>query len=94
MKAKLLLKERHQIDDHAFVELRVWQLPQPVSGSMHSYKYALVYVVSGECVLRYDNESGKGDHKHWATREVPYRFTTPERLLADFWHDVDQWRSK
>jgi hypothetical protein len=44
------------------------------------------------CVLRYDNEAGKGDHKHVDGVETGYRFTTPAQLLADFWRDVDQWR--
>ena len=26
------------------------------------------------------------------TMETPYVFTTPAKLLADFWFDVDQWR--
>jgi len=25
---------------------------------MHDYKYALAYVVAGQCVIRYDNEAG------------------------------------
>jgi hypothetical protein len=35
-----------------------------VRGSRHQYKYRLVLVVNDDCVLRYDNEAGKGDHKH------------------------------
>ncbi|WP_136067490.1 toxin-antitoxin system TumE family protein [Modicisalibacter radicis] len=92
MKAELLLRERHQVAANAFAELRIWRVPQTVRGSRHEYKYALAYVVAGECVLRYDNEAGKGDHKHIGAEEVPYTFTTPARLLADFWADVDQWR--
>jgi hypothetical protein len=92
MKARLLLDERHQIDLAAFVALRVWQVPQPVRGSGHWYKYSLAYVVAGICVLRYDNEAGKGDHKHIGAIETAYRFITPDQLLADFWQDVDRWR--
>jgi hypothetical protein len=92
MKAKLLLEERHQLHDAAFAELRVWRVPQPVRGSRHDFKYTLAYVVTGVCVLRYDNEAGKGDHKHLGEIETPYRFSTPEQLLADFWQDVDHWR--
>jgi hypothetical protein len=73
--------------------LRIWQVPEPVRGSAHSLKYALAYVVSGTCVLRYDNEAGKGDHKHIGAAEAPYRFTTPDKLLADFWRDVDEWEA-
>ena len=93
MKARLLLRERQQLRIDAFVELRVWQVPQPVRGSSHSYKYALAYVVAEVCVLRYDNEAGKGDHKHIGSFETPYHFTTPDQLLLDFWQDVNQWKS-
>lgn len=92
MKAELLLRERHQIAPDAFAELRIWRVPQPVRGSRHEYKYALAYVVAGECLLRYDNEAGKGDHKHIGAEEMPYTFTTSAQLLADFWSDIDQWR--
>lgn len=92
MKAKLLLRERYQVAPNSFAELRIWRVLQPVRSSSHEYKYALVYVVEGKCVLRYDNEAGKGDHKHIGAEEVPYTFTTPAQLLADFWSDVDHWR--
>lgn len=92
MEAERLLDERHQVADEAFVELRVWRVPEPVRGSGHAYKYALAYVVRGACVLRYDNEAGKGDHRHVGAVETAYRFTTPARLLADFWTEVDRWK--
>jgi len=92
MKAELLLRERHQIAEEAFVAIRIWRVAQPVRGSRHDLKYSLAYVVSGLCVLRYDNEAGKGDHRHLGDREEPYQFSTPEALLTDFWNDVDRWR--
>ena len=57
-------------------------------------KYSLAYIVQSECVLRFDNEAGRGDHKHIGFVESDYRFTTPEQLLADFWSDVDKWRDE
>ena len=72
----------------------MWRVCTSVRGSGHDYKYSLALVIAGECVLRYDNEAGKGDHRHYRDREEIYRFTTPERLLADFWSDVDQWRQE
>lgn len=92
MKAGLLLDERHVLSEDSFVELVVWQVPRRVKDSAHRYKYRLAFVVAGRCVLRYDNEPGKGDHRHWGETESPYKFTTPERLIADFWNDVDNWR--
>jgi hypothetical protein len=92
MNAELMLKERHAVSEDAFVEMVVWRLASPVTGSQHGFKYRLAFVVNGRCVLRYDNERGKGDHKHMGEDEIPYTFTTPQALLDDFWNDVDNWR--
>ena len=90
MKAELLIDERVKAGDTAFAALKLWRVPNPVPGSAHSYNDRLAFVVEGVCVLRYDNESGKGDHKHIGDREPAYTVTTPRQLLADFWDDVRQ----
>jgi hypothetical protein len=53
----------------AFAELVLWEVPKPVASSAHAFKYRLAYVVDGECVVRYDNEVGKGDHRHFSGKE-------------------------
>jgi hypothetical protein len=93
MEAKLMLNERHTISEIAFVEMVGWHVPSPLPGSGHAFRYRLALVVNGICVLRYDNEAGKGDHQHKGEEEIPYQFITPQLLLKDFWHDVDDWRS-
>jgi len=92
MKAELLINERHILDARTFVEIVVWRLPRPARGSAHRFKYRLALVADGVCVLRYDNEAGKGDHRHVRDAEKPYNFTATENLLADFWQDVENWR--
>ncbi len=86
------MNERHVLDTETFVEIVVWRLPRPLRGSRHRFKYRLALVSNGICVLRYDNEAGKGDHRHLRDSENPYRFTDPEALLADFWNDVEKWK--
>ena len=93
MAAELLLDERRVLAESAFAELVVWKVPSPLPGSTHGFKYRLALVVEGVCVLRYDNEVGKGDHRHLGGEQLPYASTTPEQLLADFWSDVDRRRS-
>ena len=88
------MRERVVLSERSFAEVRIWRVPKPVPGSEHSFKYALAYVVDRVCVLRYDNEAGKGDHRHLGEDESPYECTTPEQLLADFWSDVDRWRPR
>jgi hypothetical protein len=94
MKAILLLRTRVVLSEAAFAELVLWQLPSSLEGSAHNYKYRLAYVVDGSCVLRYDNEVGKGDHRHWNGVETVYRFRTAERLVADFQKDIARWNDE
>ena len=91
MKATQLLASRIIYSEEIFAELVVWQLPKPVAAATHRYKYRLAYVVRGQCVLRYDNEVGKGDHRHLGERQSAYTFTTPEQLIADFQRDIARW---
>ena len=92
MNAELMLNERHIISGNSFVEIVVWRLPVPAMSSGHVFKYRLALVVEGHCVLRYDDEPDKGDHRHIHGEEYPYIFTIPQALLNDFWNDVDNWR--
>lgn len=91
MKALELVRTRISYSEAAFAELVLWQVPRPLDGSSHSYKYRLAYVVGGECVLRYDNEAGKGDHRHYRGKEGKYAFSTPDKLMGDFQRDIARW---
>ncbi|WP_259330985.1 toxin-antitoxin system TumE family protein [Acetobacter pasteurianus] len=62
------MKEKITLSERVFIELVVWEVPSPLRGSLHHYKYRLALISDGKCVLRYDNESGKGDHKHISRR--------------------------
>ena len=94
MKAEPLINHRTAISDSAFVELVLWRLPQPVPPCTHSYKYRLAYVVDGDCVVRFDNERGKGDHKHVDGVESQHVFGGPDELLADFRREVERWNDE
>lgn len=91
MKAEPLIRRRVVLAVHAFAEVAVWRLPAPVPPSEHPFKYRLAYVVNGECVLRYDNERGKGDHRHCGSIETDYVFSSPDQLMADFEADIARW---
>ena len=91
MKAVCLVRTRIIYSNTAFAELVLWRVPEPLAGSEHRFKYRLAYVVDGECVLRYDNEAGKGDHCHFDDGERLYEFTTVEKLIADFQGDIARW---
>jgi hypothetical protein len=91
MKARELFRVKESYGD-GFVEIVIWQLRDPVPPSGHPYKYRLAYVVDGERVVGYDNERGKGDHRHFRGREEIYRFVSPRQLMVDFMADVKGFR--
>lgn len=91
MKATLVARNRLVYAENAFAELVLWKVPAPVAGSNHAFKYRLAYVVDGVCVVRYDNEVGKGDHRHFGDKESDVAFTTPDALLAAFEQDIARW---
>jgi Family of unknown function (DUF6516) len=88
MKAELLFHQRINYDDDGIVEMVLWRVPAPVSPSTHGLKYSLFYGRPGVREVCYDNERGKGDHRHYQGVETKYAFSSVEQLLADFWADV------
>lgn len=94
MNAHELIRRRVILASDAFADIVVWQVAQPVSGCSHAFKYRLAFVVKGVCVLRYDNEVGKGDHKHFGYDEMRYEFSNPRQLVADFMNDVRRWQDE
>ena len=91
MKATLVARTRIVYAENAFADLVLWRVPSSVVGSAHEFEYRLAYVVDGACVVRYDNEVGKGDHRHFGDKETAYSFSTPEALLAAFERDITRW---
>lgn len=91
-KATLLYEEKRIYADGAILQAKLWVVPEAVRGSNHLLKYSLYYGRPGERLVAYDNEAGKGDHRHYGDREVPYTFSTVEQLVADFLQDVGALR--
>lgn len=89
MDTQLVIKDRVRKGD-ALIERVVWVLPVPVKGCTHPFKYRLYCGRNGATVVRYDNESGKGDHRHLGKneRQYAYLFTTLEQLIHNFEADV------
>lgn len=93
MKARLLFKEKKILEDGYILELVLWELPQKTKDRPHGYKYRLYFGDrEGKCLIRYDNESGKGDHKHIGEEEIVYEFVDRNKLIKDFYNDVIQAR--
>ena len=94
MKARLIAQAKEIRDDASIVEIVVWELAEPLPPCRHRYKYRLFYGRPGECLVRYDNARGKGDHRHADGVEATYEFTTLDALLADFERDVTNWKEQ
>lgn len=93
MAARPLFREKHVLPDGSIVELVIWQSPKKTADRPHGIKYRLYYgTADGRCLVRYDNETGKGDHRHDEEREFPYTFVDVETLMSDFLADVARAR--
>jgi len=89
MKAELIFREKQKLD--GFIrEMIVWHLHKPVTGCRHQFKYRFYLGRDdGTCLVRYDNERGKGDHKHIEGIELPYLFRSLEATFDDFLADIE-----
>lgn len=88
MKAALLKHDKFTDEYGNLVEMKIWKTP----ANEHTpcgVKYSLVYVVDGQRDVGYDNERGKGDHRHLGADESPYRFIDIDLLVEDFLRDVE-----
>ena len=87
----LIAGRRTVYSPNSFAELVFGQVPKRVEGPEHDLKYWLAYVVDEVCVVRYENEIGKGDYRHFGVLESNYKFASPEKLIIDFQKDIAKW---
>lgn len=94
MKAKLIYHGK-TIKQGYITEIKIWELPNKTRERPHGIKYRCYYGNSfGNCLVRYDNEHGKGDHKHIGNNEEPYQFISIEKLMQDFFKDINYLTTK
>jgi hypothetical protein len=88
-----VLHYRRDLPDGDIIQVVVWLLSTPLPGSAHLYKYRLHYQkADGSDYVRYDNERGKGDHRHISGMEEPSQFESVKKLAQDFYTTIDQTR--
>lgn len=80
----MIYRFEQDYDDGAMVRMVIWEVPSPVSPSGHRFKYRLVYINDGKRIIGFDNERGKGDHRHDGDDESPYAFVDVPTLIRDF----------
>ena len=86
MAARMLFHHK-ETRGEVIIEMVIWQLPEPTEYRPHGLKYRFFCGTTNTCFVRYDNESGKGDHRHYGEREEAYGFQSIERLVEDFRND-------
>ncbi len=94
MKARKVLHKKTKFEDGAIREMVIWQLSETTKNRPHGIKYRLYYGKEGQRLVGYDNETGKGDHRHFLGKEFPYKFENVEKLLADFKDDIQSVRQR
>lgn len=90
MKAELLKHHHQRLSNGGLIEMKIWKLPCPVPPCEHAFKYRLVYVLEGIRMVGFDNERGKGDHKHLDGKQYAYRFVSIDQLLDDFLSEIER----
>ncbi|OIQ98337.1 hypothetical protein GALL_196150 [mine drainage metagenome] len=87
-----MVRRRVVFSDGDLVEAVVWTVPTPVPPTEHGFKYRLVLISGGRRVVGFDNERGRGDHRHEGDLVSPYAFRGIDQLLEDFACAVEEWR--
>ncbi|WP_116520135.1 toxin-antitoxin system TumE family protein [Achromobacter insuavis] len=93
MSATLIINEKSVDAEGGIMQIVIWKVPQPVPPTSHGFKYRLVYAREGQRIVGFDNERGKGDHRHQGDEEFPYEFRGVAQLLEDFVAEVTKWRA-
>ncbi len=90
MAAEPIFSSKFIYSDGAVREMILWKLPKKTISHPQGLKYRLHYgYPDGRTEVRYDNERGKGDHRHIKIKEESYRFIDVEALVSYFLSDIE-----
>ena len=92
--ATLIYRDRTSWPDGYVIEMKIWRLPKANDERPHGLKYSLYFGKDGQRIVGYDNERGKGDHRHVRGLEEAYLFVGVDQLVADFLADVAREREE
>ena len=69
--AELILHDKQKTKEGDIIEVKIWKVEKS-RDFPDGIKYSFVYVHNEKRVLGYDNERGKGHHKHFLDKEEGY----------------------
>jgi hypothetical protein len=89
--AEALVQEKGTDESGNLYELVVWSVPR-TRRHPHGVRYRLAFVAAGRKMpsVLYDNHHPKGHHRHLEGHEEPYDYIDVDRLIADFFADVNK----
>ncbi len=93
MKARLVEHEKTTDELGNTIEVTILEVPKS-KDKPHGYKYSLVYIVHGARIICYDNAEGKGDHRHYASKEERYELKNIDKLFKDFYRDIRRFKNE
>lgn len=97
MKAKLLLHIKKPLSYYEFTEIKVWKVRKG-KNFPEGVKYSMTYIRKEKGkfkrILGYDNERGKGHHKHMLDKEIEIKFINWRDLIDSFYQDVENVRGE
>ncbi len=90
-RAEVLVREKGTDEQSNLYELAVWLVPRSPRHPQ-GVRYRLAFVPAGHeaPAVLYDNHHPKGHHRHVEGREEPYDFADVDRLIADFFAEVER----
>lgn len=84
MNAIQIFAKKELYPSSLIVEAVIWQLPEPTADRPHGLKYSLYCGRDSACIVRYDNETGKGDHVHYGDRGTTIPLRDPRTASPRF----------
>ncbi len=92
IKAELILDFKYVEADGSIIQTTVWKISTPVPPTTHGFKYRRVYSAGGMQIVGFDNERGKGDHRHSDGKESICEFFDLNQLIEGFIVEVGKRR--
>jgi len=91
--SELIFHEKRILSEKELVEMKIWRVPKS-EDFPDRVKYSFVYVKNKERILGYDNERGKGHHRHYKNEETKIDFKDPETLLNQFKEEIEELKRR
>lgn len=92
-KPRVVESTAHLVGDDLYIQIIVLDVqPSPLYPGGTKYSFTLVDIKIGGRVFAIDNYGGHGHHMHIGEEVRHYRFLGLQKLRADFWAYVEEYK--